>query len=254
MGYCSICGKYGELSFEHIPPKNALNNAVAKVYSGTELVKKVRGQEAKYSIQQKGMGKYSLCEECNNNTGTWYAPTYNLIAKATAWELKQHEPLIHGDIFAFKTRSFHALAFVKQVIAMFCSTIPFEEVTRLNFNNFLLKKEETNVAKDLFDLRIFLTNIETGSYMTGICFPICLDKKSNEITSYYVAELGTYPFGFILNLDPSNPIEYGASLMPLLDAEYGVEYELEWKLQYLEKASIKMPLPMQFKPLPQTED
>lgn len=28
-GYCHICGKYGKLTFEHIPPEKALNNSKA---------------------------------------------------------------------------------------------------------------------------------------------------------------------------------------------------------------------------------
>lgn len=34
MDYCHICGKYDNLSFEHIPPENALNKGPAKVYIG----------------------------------------------------------------------------------------------------------------------------------------------------------------------------------------------------------------------------
>ena len=48
MGYCSICGKYTNLSFEHTPPEDALNNKRAKVYSGDEVVKKIKGEEARY--------------------------------------------------------------------------------------------------------------------------------------------------------------------------------------------------------------
>ena len=39
-GICHICGEYGKLSFEHIPPKNAFNAKRAKVYDGNEILKK----------------------------------------------------------------------------------------------------------------------------------------------------------------------------------------------------------------------
>lgn len=30
----------------------------------------------KYKQMQKGKGKYSLCTNCNNNTGSWYGEAY----------------------------------------------------------------------------------------------------------------------------------------------------------------------------------
>ena len=34
LGYCRICNKYGKLTFEHIPPRCALNDKEARVYTG----------------------------------------------------------------------------------------------------------------------------------------------------------------------------------------------------------------------------
>ena len=39
-GFCHICGRYGKLTFEHIPPKKALNSKKAMVYQGEEALKK----------------------------------------------------------------------------------------------------------------------------------------------------------------------------------------------------------------------
>ena len=68
-GYCHICGKYGKLSFEHIPPQKALNNNKALVYTGENAIKRYKGENAKYKNQQQGMGGFTLCDNCNNNTG-----------------------------------------------------------------------------------------------------------------------------------------------------------------------------------------
>ena len=62
-------------------------------------------------------------------------------------------------------------------------------------------------------------------------------------------DLGAYPFGFILNLTPENPVEYGCSLMGLFDTEFDKEYSLQWALMYLERTSDTLPLPLLFKPL-----
>ena len=69
MGYCHICGTYGKLTFEHIPPESALNKGRAKVYTGDDAIKQYTGEKSRYLSLQQGMGKYSLCESCNNNTG-----------------------------------------------------------------------------------------------------------------------------------------------------------------------------------------
>ena len=34
------------------------------------------GKSLRYINQQKGAGNYTLCKECNNNTGDWYADEY----------------------------------------------------------------------------------------------------------------------------------------------------------------------------------
>ena len=54
MGTCHICGTYGKLSFEHIPPEGALNHGKAKIYTGDEVLKRYRGEKSKYQSQQEG--------------------------------------------------------------------------------------------------------------------------------------------------------------------------------------------------------
>ncbi len=83
QGTCHICGQNKKLTFEHIPPHKAFNNLSAKVYNGGELLKKYKGEPYKYQNMQKGKGGYTLCEECNNNTGSWYVEEYIEIALAT---------------------------------------------------------------------------------------------------------------------------------------------------------------------------
>lgn len=248
MGNCHICGKYGELSFEHIPPKVALNNGAIKIYTGKNILKRVNGENAEYQNQQQGMGKYSLCKNCNSITGSWYANIYSDIAKDVARSLHLRGSLEHGDIMAFSSDKFPALAFVKQVVTMFCSLIPLSEVERLGFDKFLLNKESNCIDNSLFDLRIYLTPIETGQLMTGPCGVIY--KTDEGIETQVVTDLCAYPFGFILNLTPEYPVEYGASLIPLFDTEYGKEYKMKMNLIYLERVNEKFSMPLQYKPLP----
>ena len=86
IGKCALCDKECELTFEHIPPRVAFNSTPAKPISEKELFdnKLDNGEERvpwdieglHYQNQQKGMGMFSLCEDCNNNTGSWYGDSY----------------------------------------------------------------------------------------------------------------------------------------------------------------------------------
>ena len=249
-GYCHICGKYGKLSFEHIPPQKALNNNKAIVYTGENAIKRYKGENAKYKNQQQGMGGFTLCDSCNNNTGTWYAPVYNRIAKEIAQSLHKNKKLEHGDVVQFKLNKFPALSFVKQVVTMFCSLLPLSEVKKLGFDKFLLQKESNNIDNSLFDLRMYLTPFNVGQLMVGPTSIV--NKTENGFETIIACDLGTYPFGFILNLTPEIKVEYGTSLMNLFDAVYDKEYSMNWPLMYLERTNDIIPIPLLFKPLPKS--
>lgn len=83
-GYCRICNKFGNLTFEHIPPKCALNDTEARVYTGDSFLQLMcdpnrypwETNGVKYKSLQKGLGDYTLCESCNNITGELYGEEY----------------------------------------------------------------------------------------------------------------------------------------------------------------------------------
>jgi hypothetical protein len=74
-GTCHLCGTYGPLSFEHVPPKSAFNDrpvllgSIDDVWDADLDDTKLRGK-----IQQRGAGSYTLCGWCNSFTGRTYAP------------------------------------------------------------------------------------------------------------------------------------------------------------------------------------
>ena len=81
-----------------------------------------------------------------------------------------------------------------------------------------------------------------------------VSKTETGFETTVACDLGAYPFGFILNLTPQTPIEYGTSIMNLFDATYGKEYSAKWPLMYLERTSDVLPLPLVFKPIPPKTD
>ena len=78
-GECCICGTFGELTFEHVPPRAAFNDR--RVFEA-KLDSLLGGQWkpgtpiTKGRYVQRGVGRHSLCGKCNNDTGTGYGQAY----------------------------------------------------------------------------------------------------------------------------------------------------------------------------------
>src|SRR5690606_23954765 len=75
-GVCHICGEEGPLSFEHVPPKAAFND---QPVIGERLIRILnQGPGVKFHgpISQKGHGRFTLCDRCNNVTGSWYGTSF----------------------------------------------------------------------------------------------------------------------------------------------------------------------------------
>jgi hypothetical protein len=80
-GVCKLCGKQGPLSKEHIPAKGGYKGTPyrVQVLSGDEVIDGARGDN-----YQNGFHKPVFCEECNNNTGSWYGGEFT---RWTKWGL-----------------------------------------------------------------------------------------------------------------------------------------------------------------------
>lgn len=88
-GICKLCGKYGKLTFEHVPPASAFNNTAVLNYPPEVTVEMLSGSNGRMpwdfsglsgKVNQCGAGGYYLCNECNYNTGKWYISEYVKLA------------------------------------------------------------------------------------------------------------------------------------------------------------------------------
>jgi len=119
-GKCALCGKECELTFEHIPPRAAFNWLPAKPVSGYEITKNINTipfttEGLKYSNQQKGMGKYSLCSSCNNKTGSMYGDAYLEFAKRANY-IANNE---YGNKNIVKFKNIYPLRFLNKYVPCF---------------------------------------------------------------------------------------------------------------------------------------
>lgn len=64
-GYCLICGEFGRLSEDHVPPKGAIQLTVVEQKLITEVFGKINGPKVK-GVKGKGSTFKTICEPCNN--------------------------------------------------------------------------------------------------------------------------------------------------------------------------------------------
>lgn len=201
-GFCHICGEYVELTFEHIPPKQSGNCSQVNEISGDVLMACFADIERlpwdlkglKYKQKQKGMGKYTLCQRCNNNTGSWYGEDYVIFSNTMAALLAKERPQPNmGVSFTIEMRP---LNFIKQVLSLFCSINKYPLNT--NISEFILQKESNEFINDEYILSMFLYigSIQKLFGTSILCsFP---DKDNDKFKTISVSEICNYPLGFCL--------------------------------------------------------
>ena len=207
IGICRLCGMYGPLSFEHVPPEAAFNDS--KYYYSAKMEEIIKLGDSDFDIltfknkknakkKQGGIGFYTLCVKCNNNTGSWYGNAFvEWVYQSMAIILKANRnPTLFYPTFIFPLR------IIKQIITMFLSVEHEGFTDRFPyFRKFILNKEDKFLPKDF---RVFCYyNIEgsnrylesnvVGHFTTGSII------KMSEITFP--------PLGFVLTIDSAAPDE-----------------------------------------------
>jgi len=208
-GICHICGEFKDLTFEHLPPKKACNNSRAKIYSGDEVMKQVTGtikpweyKDMQYTYEQKGIGIHSLCEECNNITGKWYANEYIKISNSILEYISDKDI---NNIIGLKLnfKEIYPLRFVKQVVSMFASTFP-EETIKDNpeLMNFILKRDNKSLDTSKYRISMYILKTKKVAW-SGI--NVIGNIRMSEMKT--VASLELYPLGFEFEFEPHGKSE-----------------------------------------------
>lgn len=117
-GSCHLCGRYGPLSYEHVPPARAFNTRPVVESPLLEGLDDDLDAPPRGKINQRGAGAFTLCEKCNNNTGAWYADDF------AQWCGQGADVLVRSD---FKPRLIYLhyifpLRILKQIFTMCFST------------------------------------------------------------------------------------------------------------------------------------
>ena len=192
IGKCHICGNTTKLSFEHVPPKKAFNNRPL-VYTALKEMIGIDPKNAfsKGKIVQRGAGAYTLCEQCNNNTGSWYGGSFvewveqgmEILRKATGW------PTL---VYPFHI---YPLRVIKQIVCMFFSANnPNFQHARPELVKFALNKYD-RFLNNKIRIYAFYT---TSSFLRQVGVTGLL--KLGKGTSIF-SEITFPPFGYIMSLD-----------------------------------------------------
>ena len=222
-GHCALCGKCGELTFEHIPPKSAFNKTPVKPVTGKTWLSNPNTlpwdlSNMPYVHLQKGMGLWSLCKQCNNFTGTMYGTAYRDFAESIA---KTLEIAIKTGDKGVEISRIYPLRIAKQILSMFCSVNPPDMFNLDDLRAFVMDKNAVGIVREKYRLQMyFLKN--NMMKLNGLSAVINFDPKTGLLQkTSLVSEIAAYPLGFLLYLYPDPSQEYdGIDITPFTSYRY----------------------------------
>lgn len=199
-GTCHLCGNYGPLSFEHVPPRAAFNDRPVVRYRAEEVFN--LGPDDKPAgggtIQQKGSGAYTLCGRCNNVTGSWYGRHF----VDWCWQGMHILARSGGSPSLIYLHYVFPLSIIKQIFTMFFSLHSeryrekHEEIVR-----FLLNREAKYLPPNY---RVFVYFMGEGRpRFSGTSALLNLGAGQMQL----MAELAFPPFGYLLTYGGPPPDE-----------------------------------------------
>jgi hypothetical protein len=214
-GACCICGTKGKLSFEHLPPQKAFNDnwiLLARIEKLRECGSP-DGYEDGARKQQKGSGKYTLCEQCNSRTGGWYGSSYVDFAKQ-GMEFLTISRSVKEFFVPFRINPLHV---IKQVMCMFMSVngSSFQRI-QTELVRFILNRETRHLPRHLKLFAFY--SIGDRSRHSGVS-GVTQGLGTSSYRGFILSEFTFPPFGFVLTFETPSPDAR------LTDITYFAEYD-----------------------------
>lgn len=205
-GACHICRVVGPLSFEHVPPHAAYNKGPAVSHDFTEWLSGGDWDPVGKKKEQRGVGAYTLCETCNNNTGSWYGSEYVNWANQAFVRLGSVPPGQFADagLAVIKFVGVRPLRFIKQVVTMiFSANSPSFAEKNPALVNFVLDRDAKGLPTEY---QIYVTLLRGNlSRLSGVSGEMNFEKGGMIIKS----EIAHPPFGLVMTFDSPPPREFG---------------------------------------------
>jgi hypothetical protein len=201
---CRICRQRPADSFEHVPPRKALNDEATRVYGITDWLEAPDGVLQGGEIEQRGAGGIYLCQRCNNNTGSWYGKEL-VVAAASGASILRQTPLDELDAklkatwasvtFTQSETGPHPLRFIKQVVTMLLAISPIElSAKNPALGDFVMERTKTGLPDDYrFYLSLF-----AGPNARTVGGGVKIDLERNR--SDVVVEVAFPPFAYVMTI------------------------------------------------------
>jgi len=222
-GNCAICGRYGPLTFEHVPPEKAYNDRPVVLVEFEKMIRLAPDERTKGRIQQRGMGAYTLCGKCNNDTGGWYGGAF------VDWCAQGMDILrrASGRPTLIYPHHIYPLRVIKQIVTMFFSANPESLRHHAELVRFVLNKEQRYLSPTY---RVFVYYNSVGrTRLYG--FAGRLD--ANTGSTILMSEITFQPFGYVMTLDTPPPDERLIEITHFSRRDYDTQISLPLRLPVL---------------------
>ncbi|HWY78932.1 MAG TPA: hypothetical protein VNW29_01100 [Candidatus Sulfotelmatobacter sp.] len=213
IGKCHICGTIAKLSYEHIPPQKAFNGRNVKMFNGADFRKVVESKysyweypklDLKYSQKQSGAGWYTLCESCNNNTGSWYGDSLVRFIYEGYINIKLlggERNLHHMNKYNFIFKQIYPLRIIKEAFAMFCSINPPEFADKFpDIKNFILNRDSNELDITKYAVYLYIIQGTIARYVGDA--KMGQRQKDGSMIIKELSECNAPPYGMLLEIDP----------------------------------------------------
>ncbi|QNA44516.1 hypothetical protein [Lacibacter sediminis] len=195
QGYCSLCGSFCELTFEHVPPRSAFNKKTRyKIVPFEKVLKSENILEANFSakIEQGGLGYYSLCNKCNNFLGLNYVKSYSAYSNSFIEFAKKTQ----FNFFSLTMHDFEAAKVLKQIVSMFLSLNSWDFAKENpDLREYVLNPESKNLPQKI---RVFSYLNSEGQIRTST-FSVIGNLKSSA--TILASEITFPPLGHVMTID-----------------------------------------------------
>lgn len=236
-GTCRICRRNtAALTFEHVPPRSAFNNEETRVYGLDDWLRRADDSEMTGGrLERRGAGGYTLCAECNNNTGAWYGTELRRAAKSAVRILRQLpldevdaklEPTWASVAFRQGATRPHPLRLIKQILAMLLATSPPElSAAHPELAAFVLDRE----ARGLSERFQFYLALYAGPLARSTGVARRLDIASGRTDT--LVEVAFPPYAYVMTIDsPDHEAIETANITSTVGVGYDQTADLEMDL------------------------
>ena len=191
-GICHICGTHGKLTFEHVPPEAAFNNRKVLHAEFAKVVENNDPDKLHGRVQQRGAGAFTLCAQCNNDTGSWYGAAY------AEWAHQAMAIVIgtNGHPSLEYPFNLFPLRVLKQILCMFFSVNgPSFQVRHPDLVRFVLNRESREFPRYLH-IYAFYTFSDRSRAVGSAGLVKGIGSGSSSV--HVFSEVTFPPFGFVM--------------------------------------------------------